>query len=417
MRTVLVGNRALAKHALRHMLQTGWNVVGIVSPKAASEMARGQAGFEPVGDIAAQHGLTHIETTDINDEETTTALANLDPDLCLCPGWSQIIEEQVLEIPSEGFVGFHSSNLPRGRGGAPVNWSIIHGQDRLWLSMFSYTSGIDAGDVIRQQAVPIEHRDDVATVLDKLAVASFDILDDVRDQFEDGTVDPSPQDLGDAAYRPRRQPQDGLVDWRWPADRIYDWVRAQTRPYPGAYSFLDGDNIRIWRARPQEGTTDREPGEITAVVEREGIDVATGDGLLRLTRVQRNDGPQLWADTLAERCDITPGQRLSTSQAPPDWLYTGIRDDAGGTQYTTNLTVGESGTVTAVVRSPNDSRSVRVVGTLDGETVRDRTLSVEGKSELPVEYRPTETGTHSVKIQFHDEGVVDTRYLKVFVTN
>ncbi|MFB6255830.1 MAG: methionyl-tRNA formyltransferase, partial [Haloplanus sp.] len=156
MRTVVVGNRALAKHVLASLLREGWNVVGAVS--AAGEATREQAGYIPFDDLARRHDLSLIETTDINDDATRQRLADLEPDLCICPGWHQIIDERILEIPTEGFVGFHASDLPRGRGGAPVNWTIIHGASEITLSLFYYMPGVDAGDVIHKETIPIEAR-------------------------------------------------------------------------------------------------------------------------------------------------------------------------------------------------------------------------------------------------------------------
>ena len=133
-RIVVVGNRSLARHVLVHLLEKDWNVVGAVG--ASGSAARRQAGFEPFEEITEAHGIELVETEDINSEESSDALAGLEPDICICPAWHQIIEPSVLEIPAKGFVGFHSSDLPRGRGGAPINWSIIHGEDEISISLF-----------------------------------------------------------------------------------------------------------------------------------------------------------------------------------------------------------------------------------------------------------------------------------------
>jgi methionyl-tRNA formyltransferase len=417
MRTVLVGNRALAKHVLRRMLETDWTVVGAVTPPADSSMALGQAGFEPLADVAEAHGLPLVEATDINDPGTVSEIASLDPDLCVCPGWSQILDESVLDVPTRGFVGFHASDLPRGRGGAPVNWSLIHGRDAVWLSLFYYTTGVDAGEVIEQRRVPIAPRDDVATVLDAVAVAARDIVDDARGPLAEGRVDATPQDLSRATYRPRRQPQDGLIDWSRPGDAVYDWVRAQTRPYPGAYTFLDGEWLTVWECEPVDVGASGPPGEVLAVTEGAGIDVATGDGRVRLARVQLDDEPAMWADTLAKRRGIAPGQRLSTDQAPPEWTYTGIRDASGGTRYATNLSPGETGTVTAVAVAPTESRRITVRATLDGDRLLEKTLTVEGRATVPIEYAPEQRGTHGLNVAFESDDRLDTRYLKVFVAD
>jgi methionyl-tRNA formyltransferase len=173
MRTVIVGNRKLARHLLRQTLADGWNIVGALVP--AGKLAAKQANFVPVSELVAGTACELHETTDINSTETVEWLEAVDPDLCLCGGcpdlclcggWSQIIDKRVLDIPDRGFLGFHSSRLPEGRGGAPVNWSLIDGADEVWISLFYYEPGVDAGDVLAQGSVPVERRDDIATVFD-----------------------------------------------------------------------------------------------------------------------------------------------------------------------------------------------------------------------------------------------------------
>lgn len=416
MRTVVVGNRELAKHVLTFLLDREWHVVGAVAPTGQS--ARRQAGYVPFDDVAERHGIELVETTDINDEATREALAALDPDLCICPGWHQIIDESVLDVPAQSFVGFHASDLPRGRGGAPVNWSLIHGSSQVTISLFYYSTGVDAGDVIHKERVDIAARDDVDTVLDRLAVAACDALAATREAFESGDADGTPQAVEDATYRPRRQPQDGVIDWSQSASQLRDWIRAQTDPYPGEFTFRDGDRLRVWATettgRSADGTS---PGTVVSVVPGEGLDVATGDGVLRLTRIQLEGRPRLWADEFARRHDLKAGDSFGRDHRPSSWRYTGIRDLTGGTDFSgpTNLAPGETGEILAVVESETP-RSVDVTATLEGDTIVETSLAVDGRETVPITYRVESAGTHSLRVAFAEDGNrIDTRYLKVFV--
>jgi methionyl-tRNA formyltransferase len=418
-RTVLVGNRELARQVLRHVLERDWNIVGAVA--ASGGAARRQARHSSFADLATEHEFDLVETEDINDEAAREALSALDPDLCLCPGWHQIIDESVLDIPTRGFVGFHAARLPEGRGGAPVNWSIIHGEEQVWISMFYYTPGVDDGPIIDQRSLPIEERDDVDTVFDRLSVTVCDILDANRQAFRDGTVEATEQSLERATYRPRRQPQDGLVDWSRPASALFDWVRAQTKPYPGAYTFCPAGKLVIWEASPAgaevaQEDDDRSPGGVVAVRDGEGVDIATGSGLLRLERIQVDDGPAMWADDFAERFALEPGDTLGADHAPQNWLYTGIRGPEDGTEYDTNLAVGESGTLLAVVQVPGGERAVDVEATLDDDQLTADSRVVSGRIEIPVTYAPDSPGTRTITVEFRDgdDELLDRRYLKVF---
>jgi len=414
MRTVIVGNRKLARHLLRQTLAEGWDVVGALVP--AGELAATQANFVPVSDLVADTACELHETTDINSTETVEWLTTIDPDLCLCGGWSQIIDEAVLDVPDRGFLGFHSSHLPDGRGGAPVNWSLIDGANEVWISLFYYELGVDSGDVLAQGSVPVEQRDDIGTVFDALATEACRLTASVRSNLEAETVTAEPQSLSAATYRPRRQPQDGLIDWTRDADSQYDWIRAQTQPYPGAYSFYQGTKLTIWEAEPiKTPVGSAAPGEIIQVVPGSGIDVRTGSGPIRLTRLKPDDGISQWADRYAAETGLSSGDALGREHAPDEWLYTGIRGPDEQTTFDTNLRSGERGEIT-VLSFAGSATDLTVSVTHDGEDIFESSVIVTDDYRETVAYEPVETGTHTVAVRFAVGGErVDTRYLKLFV--
>ena len=414
MRTVIVGNRKLARHLLRQTLAEGWDVVGALVP--SGELAAKQANFVPVSELIADAGCELHETEDINGTETCEWLEAVEPDLCLCGGWSQIIDEAVLNVPDRGFLGFHSSRLPAGRGGAPVNWSLIDGADEVWISLFYYEPGVDTGDVLAQGSVPVEQRDDIATVFDALATEACRLVSAVRKDLEVGTIEAEPQSPAAATYRPRRQPQDGLIDWHREADAQYDWIRAQTEPYPGTYSFHDGTKLTIWEAMPVDvAVEEAAPGEIIDVVPGAGIDVRTGSGAIRLTRLKPDDRPSQWADRYAADAGLSSGDSLSRQQAPEEWRYTGIRGPDMLTTFETNLSVGERGELT-VVSFGGSAFNLTVSVTLDGREIFGSSGTVTDEYRETVGYESTETGTHTLAVRFAVGGErVDTRYLKLFV--
>lgn len=414
MRTVIVGNRKLARHLLQHCLETGWEIVGAIVPEG--ELATKQANFTPFDEIVAETGCRLHETTDINGRETIEWLERLDPEICLSGGWSQIIDKHVLDVPERGFFGFHSSRLPEGRGGAPVNWSLIDGADEVWISLFQYEPGVDSGDVLAQSSVPVEHRDDVATVFDALANEACQLASKVRDRMETNSVDTTQQSITDATYRPRRQPQDGIIDWNRDADEQYNWIRAQTEPYPGAYTFYQGEKLIVWDCEQVERTPrNSDPGEIVDIVPGAGVDVRCGKGVIRLTRIKPGDRVSRWADRYAEDDDISVGDRLGREQAPDSWLYTGIRGSDAPTQFDSNLRVGEHGKLTLVSFAGNP-QDLTVSVTLNDDVVFSDAVTVTDEYRTTVEYEPTTTGTHSIVTRFETDGEqIDTRYLKVFV--
>lgn len=414
MRVILIGNRKLAKYVLQYLIGDDWNVVGVVAP--IGQMATQQANFQSLDDIAQGEDIELIKTMDINKEETVSAIKALEPDLAICPGWSQIIEAEVLSLPTHGFTGFHSSKLPNGRGGAPVNWSMIHGEDEIYISYFFYTPEIDAGDIIKQKSVPFESRDDISTILEKLSTAARDILSELKNPLHNNFIEATPQTLESATYRPRRKPKDGIIDWTKNPLQQYNWIRAQTHPYPGAYTFFEENKITILESELLENTAPKvECGEVISISEQQGITVRSGEGTLRIIRVQVENEPIQWADEFAERYNINSGTVFGRHHAPDSWFYTGIRDTQDGTHYTTNLQVGEAGAIKCIMESPNQTRQIGLKATFEGVTILQNSVEVQGRVAEECEYSPDTKGTKTLKVEFTGEDdYQDIRYMKIF---
>lgn len=415
MRTVVVGNRKLSRHLLEQLLDENWEVVGAIVSEG--ELATEQANFVPFDELVAEADCELHRTADINSPETRNWLETIAPDVCLCGGWSQIIDEELLDIPEDGFFGFHSSKLPRGRGGAPVNWSLISGAQTVWISLFEYVPAVDAGEVLEQGSVPVETRDDVSTVFDSLAAEACRLASSARDDLAKGTTDPEPQSLAEATYRPRRQPQDGLIDWEREPEAVFNWVRAQTKPYPGAYTFHDGRKLTVWRGEPVDASVgDAEQGEVVRVVTGDGVDVRAGAGVFRLRRVQASGEPSRWADRFAREENLGPGDRLGLHHAPDEWLYTGMQRLLDSKPFETNLAVGEEGTL-ELISASGSRHEVGVEVAVNDQLVFDERTVVTGTHRNTVAYTFSERGSHTISITFDRDGVTtDTRYLKVFVT-
>lgn len=410
MKLLLVGSRDFSKHILRHLVKK-WEVVGVVAPESTS-----QAGHEPFDDICAQNDINLIRTSDINTEKAE--ISKLSPDLGVCAGWTQIISEKILEIPERGFLGLHSSKLPEGRGGAPVNWSIINGENAVGLSLFEFVPEVDAGDIVEQSEVKIEQRDNIETVYDKLTVLAFDLLDEALPKIKTGDEERTTQSNENATYFPNRKPKDGLIDWDASAKELHDWIRALTHPYPGAFSFHEGKKIKIWEAEIHTNqNVSGNSGVVTGITEGEGVDMSTGQGVLRVKRAQYGNEPEMWADELANRYGIEEGDTIGTPEDFPEWLYTGIRDCDGGTGFgkTTNVSQGETTTVAAVACSHAETREIVVEATIGDDGICKERLEVNGWVSFPVEVAPEGATSNTLKIIFKEnDEVIDNRYLKIF---
>ncbi|UCC43551.1 MAG: methionyl-tRNA formyltransferase [Candidatus Zixiibacteriota bacterium] len=229
------------------------------------------------------------------------------PDLVAVLGWYHIIPHEALEYPRCGCVGLHASLLPKYRGMAPISWALINGETETGVSLFYLAEGVDDGDIIAQARITIGEQDDCATIYEKVTAESIGLLRHYLPPIADGSAPRNKQDEAEATVFPRRRPDDGIIDWHQPAWQVYNFVRAQTRPYPGAFTAIQGRKLLIWRTEVIEGRVP--PGiKVGDSYERSGaICVCCSDGSLKLIDVQWADSDRS-GDPALELRDVELGQ-------------------------------------------------------------------------------------------------------------
>ncbi|HWQ24155.1 MAG TPA: formyltransferase family protein [Gaiellaceae bacterium] len=284
MRTVWVSFDTMGRECLEAAAGAGAEVVGVVTlPGPIDPDRSGQCAFD---EVAARLGAQLIETRDVNAAETVAQVGELDPELIFVVGWSQLVREPFIALAREGVFGMHPTLLPKHRGRAPIPWAILSGLARTGVTLFEIAdSTADSGAIVGQVVVEIAPDETATTLYEKVSAAHVELVRECVPQLLAGTAPRIPQDPRRASVWPRRTPADGIIDWETRARYLYDWVRAQTRPYPGAFTWLGEEKVVIWRARPVELRTDAPAG---TVVERrpEGPVVACGEGGLVLEEVE-----------------------------------------------------------------------------------------------------------------------------------
>jgi methionyl-tRNA formyltransferase len=156
-----------------------------------------------------------------------------------------IIEEDVIKHPTKFAINFHGSLLPKYRGRTPHVWSIINNEQKSGITAHLIDNGCDTGDIIEQIEIEISKTDTGASILNKFNKKYFPLVQKVIDKIENDTISFKPQDHSKATYFGKRTPEDGLIDWNWHKERILNWVRALSNPYPGAFSYMNGTKIII----------------------------------------------------------------------------------------------------------------------------------------------------------------------------
>jgi methionyl-tRNA formyltransferase len=232
------------------------------------------SGYADLRPLAEQHGIPIYvpKSYALTDAADVAFFREGKFDLLIQGGWQRLFPPAVLETLSIGAVGAHGSSdfLPKGRGRSPLNWSLIEGRRRFLLHLFLIKAGVDDGDVFAVEDFDITPFDDIETLYLKVSLCTRRMLIQCLPDLLADKIEAWPQ-VGEPSYYPKRTPGDGLIDWeKMNVDQIYDFIRAQTRPYPGAFGPLDGRTLRIWKARPFD-TRIRYPGAAYGeIVERFG---------------------------------------------------------------------------------------------------------------------------------------------------
>jgi methionyl-tRNA formyltransferase len=284
MRTVWVSFDTIGRDCLEAASDVGAEIVGVVTlPGPIDPNRSGQCAFD---DVAARLGAVVHETRDVNASETLAAVGELEPELVFVVGWSQLVRDPFIELASEGVFGMHPTLLPRHRGRAPIPWAILSGLARTGVTLFEIADATaDSGAIIGQREVEISTDETATTLFARIADAHVELLRTLVPQLLARTAPRIPQDPSRASSWPKRGPADGIIDWETRAPYLYDWVRAQTRPYPGAFTFLGDEKVIVWGARPVSLVDEAPAGTIVDVLDQ-GPVVACGEGGLVLEEVQ-----------------------------------------------------------------------------------------------------------------------------------
>ena len=261
-------------------------LVGVVDLN--SEVAVNKANYDAYTDLALKYNLNMYYCEDVNETECLDFIRNLEPDIIIQSGWSQKFGDELLAIPKYACIGEHPAPLPKGRGAACINWAIITGETDWGDTFFKMEQKYDTGEIYGQSFFRIELYDDVKTVYDKVASAAVETVRKNIVGWSNGILEGTAQTDEGATHYPRRRPSDGEFDFNQSALSIYNQIRGQARPYPGAFfiSNIGGKKTKVyvWKATLDIG--EKQDG---------GVNVKCGDGnYIRLLRIQPEGMTEKW---------------------------------------------------------------------------------------------------------------------------
>ena len=287
-RTIFFGTPSFAVPTLKGLLEGPDEVVAVVT-QPDRKKGRGQrVAFSAVKEEALLNRTREIvlfQPERVREETFQENLRDLHPDLFVVAAYGQILPKSLLEIPRYGAVNVHASLLPKYRGAAPIAWAILKGERVTGVTIMRMDEGMDTGDILSQKEIPLEDGETAETLHDKLASLGAPLLLETVSRMKRGEVTPIRQDSSQVTYAPPLKKEDGRIDWRKGAAEIDRQVRAFS-PWPGAYTLVEEQFLKIFRGEVREETPGGNAGKVLWVG-MDFIEVGTGGGSFLIKEVQR----------------------------------------------------------------------------------------------------------------------------------
>lgn len=294
MRVIFMGTPDFAVPSLEALLTKHEVVLVVTQPDKPKGRGKKMVPT-PVKACALEHGIPVLQPEKVKEPEFVEQLRSYEPDLIAVTAFGQILSEPILEMPKYGCINVHGSLLPKYRGAAPMQWSIIDGEKVTGITTMYMAKGLDSGDMLLKAEVEITDEDTFATIHDKMAVTGANLLLDTLDQLETGTLERIPQDHDAATYAPMITKETGHIDWSKNRQDIINLIRG-LNPVPAAYTIYEEEVLKIFGASLSDVQANSAAnGEIVAVVKK-GFVVKCGDGCLLITEVQARGGKRMMTD-------------------------------------------------------------------------------------------------------------------------
>lgn len=306
LRIIYAGTPEFAVPALQALIDSPHTVVAVYTQPDRPAGRGRKLRASPVKELALKYDIPVEQPDSLRNPEAQQDLASYDADVMIVAAYGLILPQAILDMPRLGCLNIHGSLLPRWRGAAPIQRSIMVGDQETGVTIMQMDAGLDTGDMLLKKVIPITDQDTSASLHDQLAELGAVALLEVLEGLSMGIVTTEVQDESLVTYAEKLTKAEALIDWNQPADVISRQIRG-LNPWPVAQTSHLGEPLRIWMAQSIKANHEANPG--TVVIEGpEGIDVATGEGLLRVTRLQLPGGKPL------EARDFLNGRSLLNEQ-------------------------------------------------------------------------------------------------------
>ena len=280
-RIVFMGTPDFAAAILKRLIDTKRNVVGVFSqpdkPVGRKQIVMPTA----VKALAMEHDIPVYQPAKLRDGEALAILKELKPDITVVAAYGKILPKEMLEVAPLGNVNVHGSLLPKYRGSAPIQWSVINGDKVTGITTMYMAEGMDTGDMIMKFELPIGENETAGELFDRMAELGAESIEKTLELFDNGEVKAEPQNEEEATYAPMLKKEMGEIDFEKSAEEIHNLVRG-LNPWPTAYTFLEGKTVKIHEAKVAEGFS----GNAGELLDEKKFIVGCKNGAVELITVQ-----------------------------------------------------------------------------------------------------------------------------------
>ncbi len=305
-----MGTPQFAVRPLEALAEAGHELAAVVT-RVDKPAGRGRIIAAPAVKLAAQQrGLKVYQPKRVRDPQSVETLRNLAPDVIVVAAYGQILPREILLMPKYGCINIHASLLPAYRGAAPINWAIIRGESETGITIMLMDEGMDTGDILMQESIPIDAKDTAGTLMEKLSVLGAKLITKALSLVGAGALKPAAQDGTKATLAPLLKKEDGRIDWTLPAVEIHNRVRGLS-PWPGAFTFLNGKLVKIIESEVAAGE-----GQAGMLIEtnKHCLTAGTGMGMLRILSIQPEGKKVMTAEEFLRGHRGLSGQKFSSDQ-------------------------------------------------------------------------------------------------------
>lgn len=288
MRIIFMGTPDFAVPSLQKLLDHGQEICAVFTQPDKPKGRGHKLQAPPVKELALQHNIPVFQPPTLREEGVQAQIQSLEADVIVVVAYGKLLPKTVLDAPRLGCINVHGSLLPKYRGAAPIQWTVLNGDKTAGVTTMFMAEGMDTGDMLLKAETPVGEEETSGQLFDHLKNLGADLLVETLKGLEQGALTPIPQNEAEATRAPMLSKELSLVDWTKPAQQVHDLIRG-LNPWPTAISYLGGKRLKLLASRVREASG--EPGK--AFVHDGGLWVYCGQGALELTELQTDNGKRM----------------------------------------------------------------------------------------------------------------------------